>query len=100
MLATSGGGVSLPIQFEISGEIAEPARRTAELVRRVVLAEEQACGGSVHDGPEPLRLRLQQAAREAGVFAPHVAPRWGGLGLDLRGQAVVFEEAGYSLLGP
>jgi acyl-CoA dehydrogenase len=47
-----------------------------------------------------LRRRLQQAARDAGVFAPHVAPRWGGLGLDLRGQAVVFEEAGYSLLGP
>jgi acyl-CoA dehydrogenase len=34
------------------------------------------------------------------VFAPQVARRWGGLGLDLRAQAVVFEEAGYSLLGP
>ena len=27
----------------------------------------------VHDGPEPLRRRLQEAARAAGVFAPHVA---------------------------
>ena len=25
---------------------------------------------------------------------------WGGCGLDVRGQSVVFEEAGYSLLGP
>ena len=90
----------MPIQFEISDEVAEIARRTAEVVRRVALPEEQACGGSVHDGPEPLRQRLQDAARQAGVFAPHVARRWGGLGLDLRGQAVVFEEAGYSLLGP
>src|SRR5205085_4488234 len=71
-----------------------------ELVRGVVLPEEEACGGSVHDGPEPMRQRLQRAARDAGVFAPHVPRHWGGLGLDLRGQAVVFEEAGYSLLGP
>lgn len=47
-----------------------------------------------------LRRRLQQAARDAGVFAPHVGTEWGGLGLDLCGQAVVFEAAGYSLLGP
>lgn len=90
----------MSIQFGIDDEIADTARRAAEFVRTVVLPEEQACGGSVHDGPEPLRLRLQQAAREAGVFAPHAARQWGGLGLDLRGQAVVFEAAGYSLLGP
>jgi acyl-CoA dehydrogenase len=88
------------IEFEISADVADIARRTAEFVRDVVLPEEQACGGSVHDGPAPLRLRLQSAARQAGIFAPHVARRWGGLGLDMRGQAVVFEEAGYSLLGP
>jgi acyl-CoA dehydrogenase len=90
----------VPIQFDVSDEIVDLAERTAEVVRRVVLPEEAACGGSVHDGPEPLRRRLQDAARRAGVFAPHVARRWGGLGLDLRGQAVVFEEAGYALLGP
>jgi len=88
------------IQFEIGGDVADIARRTADVIRQVALPEEQACGGSVHDGPEPLRRRLQEAARRAGVFAPHVARRWGGLGLDMRGQAVVFEEAGYSLLGP
>jgi acyl-CoA dehydrogenase len=90
----------VPIEFEISSDVADIARRTADLVRRVVLPEEQACGGSVHDGPEPLRRRLQEGARQADVFAPHVARRWGGLGLDMRGQAVVFEEAGHSLLGP
>src|SRR5581483_10093795 len=31
---------------------------------------------------------------------PGASSRWGGLGLDLRGCAVVLEEAGYSLLGP
>src|SRR5204863_8867050 len=30
----------------------------------------------------------------------HMPEEWGGLGLDHRGKAVVFEEAGYSPLGP
>jgi acyl-CoA dehydrogenase len=90
----------MAVSFDVDAGVAAIARRTAELVRDVVIPEERACGGSVHDAPEPLRQRLQAAARDAGVFAPHVATRWGGLGLDLRGQAVVFEEAGYSLLGP
>jgi acyl-CoA dehydrogenase len=88
------------ISFEAGEEVAGLARRTTSFVRDVVIPEENACGGSVHDAPESLRQRLQQAAREAGVFAPQTARRYGGLGLDLRGQAVVFEEAGYSLLGP
>jgi len=90
----------VPIEFAPDERAAEVATQVAEFVRDVVIPEEQACDGVVHDGPEPLRRRLQQAARDAGVFAPHVTPRWGGLGLDLRGQAVVFEAAGYSLLGP
>ena len=51
-------------------------------------------------GGEKLRTQLQEAAREAGVFAPHVAPEYGGRGLDMRDRAVVFEEAGWSLFGP
>ena len=47
-----------------------------------------------------LRRGLQQQAAEAGVFAPHVAEEYGGLGLKLFEQSVVFEAAGYSLLGP
>ena len=39
-------------------------------------------------------------ARASGVYGPHLARQWGGLGLDWRGVAVVFEEAGTSLLGP
>src|SRR2546423_3814552 len=78
----------------------EVAERVRGFVRETVLPAEQACDGVLHDGPEELRRRLQQAARDAGIFAPHLAPEWGGAGLDLRGQAVVFEAAGYSLLGP
>ncbi|MGW3961072.1 acyl-CoA dehydrogenase family protein [Amycolatopsis sp. NPDC005003] len=83
----------MPIEFTADEHVARLAERVREFVRDVVIPEEQACDGVLHDGPEPLRHRLQQAARDAGVFAPH-------LELDLRGQAVVFEAAGYSLLGP
>jgi acyl-CoA dehydrogenase len=80
--------------------VAELAARTAELVRTVVVPEEQALGGVVAAGGEDLRRRLQDAARAAGVFAPHVSEEYGGHGLDMRGRAVVFEEAGWSLFGP
>ncbi|GAB4427947.1 MAG: acyl-CoA dehydrogenase family protein [Chloroflexi bacterium OHK40] len=46
-----------------------------------------------------LRAELQAAAREAGVFLPHLGAEWGGLGLSWVGNAVIFEEAGRSALG-
>jgi acyl-CoA dehydrogenase len=49
---------------------------------------------------ESIRAELQQAAREAGLFAPRVPVEHGGLGLDWRDSALVFEAAGRSLLGP
>ncbi|MFZ5492993.1 MAG: acyl-CoA dehydrogenase family protein [Pseudomonadota bacterium] len=49
---------------------------------------------------ESIRAELQQAAREAGVFAPRVPRDHDGLGLDWRDSALVFEAAGRSLLGP
>ncbi len=76
------------------------AARTASFVRSVVAPEESRLAGVAAAGGEQMRLRLQQAARDAGVFAPHVAVAYGGHGLDMRGRAVVFEEAGWSLFGP
>ncbi|WP_329233567.1 acyl-CoA dehydrogenase family protein [Streptomyces canus] len=90
----------MPIQFDVDPSVARLAEATAEFVRDVVIPAERECGGSVHDAPHALRETLQKGAREAGVYAPHLPERWGGHGLDLRGQAVVFEAAGYSVLGP
>jgi acyl-CoA dehydrogenase len=90
----------MSIDFEPDPNVTEIARRTSAFVREVALPAEHRYGGTLHDAPDELRSALQQAAREAGVFAPHVPERFGGLGLDLRGQAIVFEEAGYSLFGP
>jgi len=90
----------MPIDFEPDSDTAELARRTAEFVREVVLPIEEKHSGILHDASDDLRRELQEHARNAGVFAPSVTREWGGLGLDMRSQAVVFEEAGYSLFGP
>jgi acyl-CoA dehydrogenase len=90
----------MAIDFSIGAELQALQDRTAAFVREVVIPAEGKVGLHDHGIPEALRLELQAAAREAGLFAPHVRPEWGGLGLDVRAQAVVFEEAGYSLLGP
>ncbi len=79
-------------------DVAEIAARTRAFVREVCLPAEERF--RAHDLDPALRAELQAAARQAGVFAPHVPSEFGGLGLDISGWSVVFEEAGYSLLGP
>jgi acyl-CoA dehydrogenase len=88
----------VPIDLAPETGVAELARRTARFISDVVLPVEEEHRGVVHS--DEVRTQLQTAAKEAGVFAPHVAPEVGGHGLDMRGRALVFEEAGYSLLGP
>ena len=52
-------------------------------------------------GPHPeLRNELVARARAAGLLTPHASRELGGLGLTHVEKAVVFEEAGYSWLGP
>lgn len=87
------------ISFDIPGNVEELRQRTADFVSQTVIPAEVGDQGG-HGLDESLRCELQRAARAAGLFAPHVAKDLGGLGLDVRGQAVIFEEAGYSLLGP
>ena len=86
------------IDFSLPAEVEELAERTRDFVREVVIpAEERFPVGELDPA---LRAELQEAARAAGMFAPHVPKELGGLGLDIRGWSAVFEEAGYSLLGP
>ena len=88
------------MDITVPPEVAELARRTREFIAEVVIPVEEQTAGSIHAAPDELRRSLQKQAAAAGLLAPHVPVEWGGCGLDVRGQAVVFEEAGYSLLGP
>lgn len=75
--------------------------KTEEFVREHVLPVEDAHNGDITAaGGDDLRVKLQQAAKEAGVFAPHAPVEYGGHGLGMVDRAPVFEAAGYSLFGP
>jgi alkylation response protein AidB-like acyl-CoA dehydrogenase len=82
-------------------QLSEVIERTERLVREVVILLDDEFDGDIEAaGGEGLRLTLQEAAREAGVFAPHAPVDCGGLGLGMVDRAPVFEAAGYSLFGP
>lgn len=53
-----------------------------------------------HGPTEDLRQELVALARAAGLLTPHASRAMGGLGLSHVEKAFVFEEAGYSRLGP
>jgi acyl-CoA dehydrogenase len=77
------------------------AARTRDFIREAVLEVDDEFDGDVEAaGADALRVRLQAAARRAGVFAPHAPVDCGGLGLGMVDRAPIFEEAGYSLFGP
>lgn len=88
----------MAVDLAPSPDAAALAERTAAFVRDVVIAVEEEHRGVVTSAE--VRAELQGAARQAGVFAPHVSAEYGGQGLDMRDRAAVFEAAGYSLLGP
>ncbi|HEX2706636.1 MAG TPA: acyl-CoA dehydrogenase family protein [Solirubrobacterales bacterium] len=73
--------------------------RIRDFVREVAIPAE-ARDDSEHGLDEGLRAELQEMAKEWGIFGPQLDQELGGLGLDLRGSAVILEEAGYSVLGP
>jgi acyl-CoA dehydrogenase len=87
------------IDFEIPAEVEELRLRVRDFVAEVAIPAEARDHGDHGVEPE-LRAELQAAAKEAGVFAPQLAPELGGHGLDMRGTGVILEEAGYGLLGP
>ena len=53
-----------------------------------------------HGPSESLRDELVAKARHHGLLTPHASKEFGGLGLTHVDKAIVFEEAGYSPLGP
>jgi acyl-CoA dehydrogenase len=87
------------IDYSLPPELAALEATVTAFVRDVVIPAEPR-DRPAHGLDPALRAELQEAARAAGVFAPQVDSELGGLGLDHRGQAVIFEAAGYSLLGP
>ena len=88
------------IDFSLSTELATLKARVRQFITEQVIPLEGDPRQGAH-GPEPaLCAELTARARRAELLSPHVAPHYGGLGLSHMGRAIVFEEAGTSLLGP
>ncbi|HYU11118.1 MAG TPA: acyl-CoA dehydrogenase family protein, partial [Stellaceae bacterium] len=86
------------MDFTIPNELLELRERTERFVRDEILPREADPRLTPHGPTDEFRRELVELARAAGLLSPHVGCEWGGLGLDHRGKAVVFEAAGYAPL--
>jgi acyl-CoA dehydrogenase len=88
------------MDFSLSDELRELQRRTRDFIATEVIPLESRQEPHEHGPSEGLRTELVGRARAAGLLTPHASKEMGGLGLSHLAKAVVFEEAGYSPLGP
>jgi len=88
------------MDFSLNERQRDLQQRTRRFIAEQVIPLEHDARQDGH-GPEPaLRDELIARARRAGLLTPHAPVAMGGLGLSHVDKAVVFEEAGYSPLGP
>ena len=88
------------MDFSLSPEQRALQERTQRFIRDVVIPYETDVRQTPHGPTEALRDELIAHARSAGLLTPHASSAHGGLGLSHVDKAIVFEEAGYSMLGP
>jgi acyl-CoA dehydrogenase len=88
------------MDFSLSPELLDLQQRSRAFIKDKIIPMEGDRRQTHHGPTEELRQELVALGREAGFCAPHVGTEYGGLGLSHVAKAVVFEEAGYSLLGP
>ena len=88
------------MDFSLSPELKDLQARTRKFIREKIVPMESDPRQTHHGPTEALRKELVALAREEGLVAPHVGTEYWGLGLNHVAKAIVFEEAGYSLLGP
>lgn len=88
------------IDFSLPDTLVDLKERTDAFIRDKIIPFENDPRQGEHGPSDELRIELNNLAKQAGLFVPHVSTKYGGLGLDHRGKAIVFEAAGYSPLGP
>ncbi len=88
------------MDFSLSPRLLDLQARTRQFIAEEVIPFENDARQTSHGPTESLRDELVARARKAGLLTPHASPELGGLGLTHVEKAIVFEEAGYSALGP
>ena len=88
------------MDFSLTPKLEGLRDRTRSFIRDQVIPLEKDPRQNEHGPGEDLRKELMELARKAGLLTPHASIEMGGLGLSHIEKAIVFEEAGYSSLGP
>ena len=88
------------MDFSLSPAQTDLRERTRRFIADEVIPMERDPRQDSHGPHEALRRDLVQKARAARLLTPHASTELGGLGLSHIDKAIVFEEAGYSPLGP
>lgn len=88
------------MDFTLSKELIELRDKTREFIQTQVIPLENDPRQDGHGPHEELRQELVARAKVAGLLTPHASTEMGGMGLSHIAKAVMFEEAGYSWLGP
>ncbi|KFE51755.1 acyl-CoA dehydrogenase family protein [Pseudomonas syringae] len=88
------------MDFTLPDALTSLRDKTRTFIRDVVIPYEKDPRRTAHGPTDELRSELIAKALDAELLSPHVDTALGGLGLSHVGRAVVFEAAGYSMLGP
>ena len=88
------------MDFSLPRELIELRERVRSFIADEVIPLERDTRQTSHGPSEELRRELVERARAAGLLTPHASREMGGLGLTHIEKAIVFEESGYSTLGP
>jgi acyl-CoA dehydrogenase len=88
----------MPFDFSLSSRVVAWRDRIGRFIDDVVVPREQQI--FVDGVDDSVRKELQQAARDAGIWAPQASAEFGGAGFRFDEAAVLLEEAGRSLFGP
>ncbi len=88
------------MDFSLSPELATLKDEVDAFVREEVIPYEYDERWTEHGPTDELRKELNGKAKTANLLAVHVAEEFGGRDLNHFEKAIVFEAAGYSMLGP
>jgi acyl-CoA dehydrogenase len=88
------------MDLSLSPKLLELQEKTRSFIKDQITPFENDPRQSEHGPSDELRKELIELARKAGLLTPHASVEMGGLGLSHIEKAIVFEESGYSSLGP
>jgi len=88
------------MDLSLSPKLLELQEKTRSFIKDQIIPFENDPRQSEHGPSDELCKELIEVARKAGLLTPHASVEMGGLGLTHIEKAIVFEESGYSSLGP